>query len=71
VPAVVDIWELKPGDLIVTASGARARVKQASEDGESLLVEYLWRDEGDQAGEEIVPIEEIVGIELPAPDTAE
>ena len=39
--ADVDLWQLKPGDKILTRNGNQAEVLSETEDGERLKVRYL------------------------------
>jgi hypothetical protein len=39
--ADVDLWQLKPGDKILTRNGAQAEVLSETDDGEKIKVRYL------------------------------
>ena len=51
--ADVDLWQLTPGDKILTHNGAQAEVLSETEDGETIKVRYLeFKDEPSMVGTE-------------------
>jgi hypothetical protein len=59
----IDLWSLQPGDLMMTREGSRARVKEPTQDGQWILVDYLMSDDGTAAGEDLVALDEIAAVE--------
>jgi hypothetical protein len=51
--------------VIVTADGSRGRVKQPTQDGQWILVEYLVSDDGEAGGDDLVSEDEVVAVERP------
>jgi hypothetical protein len=67
----IDMWELRPGDVVVLHDGSRARVKVPSTDGQWILVEYLVSDDATARGDNLVTDDAIATVEVAAPDTLE
>jgi hypothetical protein len=67
----IDMWELKPGDVVILYDGSRARVKMPSIDGQWILVEYLVSADVTARGDNLVTEDELAAVEVAAPDTLE